>query len=364
MKPFRSTLCALAVLAAPGLGLAGETLSGPELYKKCVKSCVFIVTITKQGQASGSGSLIDAQQRIVLTNYHVVEDEDKVFVQFPVYERDGEMMVDKKKYIERIPAGQAIIGKVMFRDKSRDLALVRLDKIPPGTKALPLAKKSTEPGTTVINIGNPGAVAQVFSTTRGEVRQVGMRDFVIPGSHGEQALRIKCKMVAATNPVNPGDSGGPLIDERGYQIAVTQSGIFGSIQNVNAFVDVMEVRKFLFEKKITIKEEDDGTPPPKFDEGPKEKRPKAKGPLDKDVPETPPEKGVTPPEGKGSAVDPGPGAPTAKQEQDAKMALARAKVFAAEGDNDYYGKKLKEVIEKFPGTQAAKEAKKLLDALK
>ena len=358
MKPCRLALCLLTLLAVPGLAPAGEILSGPELYKKCVRSCVFIVTISKHGQAAGSGSLIDAEQRIVLTNYHVVEDEDKVYVQFPVYTRDGEMMVDKKKYIERIPAGQAIIGKVMFRDKSRDLALVRLEKIPPGTKALPLAKKSVEPGTTVINIGNPGAVDQVFSTTRGEVRQVGMRDFVIPGGPGEQAMRIKCKMVAATNPVNPGDSGGPLIDERGFQIAVTQSGIFGLIQNVNAFVDVMEVRKFLFEKKITIKELADDGPDPKFGDGvPKEKGAKPKGPFEKEEPR----EDVKPKE-KGKDADPKEGSPSAKDEKDADMALQQAKLFKEE-DKEYYASKLKTVISKYPGTRAAKEAKKLLDAI-
>jgi S1-C subfamily serine protease len=378
MKRIRLALCILTVLAVPGLGLSprlnAEELSGSDLYKKCVKSCVFIVNITKQGQSSGSGSLIDADKRLVLTNYHVVKDEEKVYVQFPVYNKDGTMMTDKKKYIERIPAGQAIIGKVLYRDKSRDLSIVQLERIPPGTPALPLARDSVEVGETVFNIGSPGAVEFVFSTTDGRVRAVGVMDFVIPGS---VVLRIKCKMVTATNPVNRGDSGGPLINSKGRQIAVTQSGIFSEdVQNVNHFVDVTEVRAFLNEKKIIIKEQDEKP----ADYGPKGPAIKKKGsgtsPLDNDPSPgnggtTPPAKGPMPPEkvtppGKGTTpVDPPADAPSPATEKEAQMALNRANVFKEGDDNrPTYIAKLNDLIKKYPGTQAAKEAKKILDGLK
>src|SRR5262245_38218590 len=98
MKRLRLTLCALTVLAVPDIGLSprlsAEDLTGADLYKKCVKSCVFIVTPAKRGHAEGSGSLIDAEKRYVITNYHVGQDEDKVWVQFPVYNKDGSLMTD------------------------------------------------------------------------------------------------------------------------------------------------------------------------------------------------------------------------------------------------------------------------------
>lgn len=208
MKALRYTFSALALFVVPSFGLApklaAEDLSPEDLYEKVVKSCVYIVTPLKGGVAQGSGSLIDVEQKLVLTNYHVVDDEDMVYVQFPVYVK-GELMTDKDKYKECIPAGHAIRGKVLYRDKSRDLALVKLDKVPLGTPAIPLAKASPRTGTAVWQIGNAGAVSQVFRVSKGEVSAVAPEKFRVGG--GGEVFEVNARMVTATNPVNPGDSG-------------------------------------------------------------------------------------------------------------------------------------------------------------
>src|ERR1043166_5804700 len=112
MKNVRSALAVLTLLSLPAIGLsprlAAEDVDAVALYKKVLKSCVFIVTPVKGGYAMGSGSLIDVEKKLVVTNYHVVEEEKVVFVQFPVYLKDGTVMVDKDKYIENITLGQAI----------------------------------------------------------------------------------------------------------------------------------------------------------------------------------------------------------------------------------------------------------------
>ena len=358
------TLPALFALAAlPSLGLAprlaAEETDSVKLYKKVVDSAVFIVTPFQGGMGMGSGSLIDKEKRYVLTNYHVVEDKDMVYCQFPVHlpeKQGGGLLTDKKAYIERIPAGQALRGKVLYRDKTRDLALVQLDKLVPTAVQIKLAKKSVEVGDTTWNVGSPGDVSQVFSITRGEVRAVGMEDF-LAGGHGE-VLRIKCRMVTATNPTNPGDSGGPLVNRHGEQVAVTESGSTRA-QLVNHFVDIMEVRAFLKEKKIVIHgdDADDRGPPPKY--GIDGQKPKKDGtPPRKDTP------GVPPPAKKADPVPDAPNAPSPADEAAAETMLKRAKLFADTDDKAYYAKKLQEVIAKHPGTAAAKEAKKLLDGMK
>ena len=146
-----------------------------------------------------------------------------MFVQFPVFLKDGSIMTDKQEYIQRIPAGQAIKGKVLYRDKSRDLALVQLEKIPAGTKALPLATKSVGVGATVWNIGNPGPCDRCSGSPRGGCGRSALRSSWSAAADGN-VFEIRAKMVTTTNPTNPGDSGGPLFDKRGYQVAVTQSG--------------------------------------------------------------------------------------------------------------------------------------------
>src|SRR6266542_3744328 len=148
MKSVRSALAVLTLLSLPAIGLsprlAADEVDAVALYKKVVKSCVFIVTPQKGGYSMGSGSLIDVEKKLVVTNYHVVHDENTVFVQFPIYLKDGSIMAEKDKYIENITLGQSIKGTVLCRDKSRDLALVTLAKVPPGTQAITLSKKSPE----------------------------------------------------------------------------------------------------------------------------------------------------------------------------------------------------------------------------
>jgi S1-C subfamily serine protease len=364
MKPLRIAF-AVAVLAALTATprLTAEEFNPADLYDKCVKSTVFIVNPgSGKGASMGSGSLIDATQRLVLTNYHVVDEVKMVFCQFPVRNKDGSLMTDKAKYFNRIPAGLAIKGKVLHIDKTRDLAIVQLEKLPPDTPALPLAKKSVRVGEKVMNIGNAGKVETTFNTADGSVRGVGVVDIVVGG--GDEALRIKARMVSVSIPINPGDSGGPIIDKRGYQVAVTESGYSGAAaQAVNSCVDITEVWGFLSEKKITIKDLSAEKGPPDAttpDKGVKP-LPKSDNPL---VPkgDNPP-KTDTPETGKtGPGLAP---PPSADEEKAADMLLRRAQLFAEGEDNrEIYKKKLQEVITKHPGTAAAKDAKKKLDSLK
>jgi len=332
---------------------AAPALDPEELYKKVVRSCVFIVTPLKGGYAMGSGSLIDLEKKIVLTNYHVVDEEDQVYVQFPVYEKDGSIMTDKEKYLKRVPDGLAIKGKVLHRDKNRDLALVQLDRVPPGTPAIVLAKASPNVGATTWNIGSPGAVSQVFSITEGKVRAVGLEDFKVGGGDGP-VLEIRARMVKATNPTNQGDSGGPLFDKYGRQVAVTESGDTRA-SLVNFFVDVTEVLAFLNEKKIQIKD------PTKEATDTKIETPVLLKDPTKD-PTIPPKKEATVP----PAQDPTtPAAATPADEKAATILLSRAKIFASGEENrpDYI-RKLSEIVKKYPTTTAGREAKKILDGLK
>jgi S1-C subfamily serine protease len=356
MRTLRGVFVFASLLTLPVLGLGSRLAAeeeAVELYKKCVKSTVFIVSPVKGGgMAMGSGSLIDKDKKYVLTNFHVVDEEDICFVQFPIYQKNGEILTDKQKYLANVPAGLAIKGNVLFRDKSRDLAIVQLDRVPVGATAIPLAKKSTSVGATTWQIGSPGDVAQVFSVTEGKVRGIGSEKFLVGDSSGTNVWEIRARVVTTTNPTNPGDSGGPLFDKRGYQVGVTQSGSRRA-QAVNRFIDVEEVRAFLNDKKLTIKEltdEPDPKPEVKKDNPPKTEI--GSNPPKKDNgTDTPPKKE----DAKASPAD----------ERAAAELLRRAALFKEGEDNrpTYIGK-LQEIIKKYPATEAAKQAKKMLDGLK
>ena len=235
---------------------ATKELDPADLYEKAVRSCVFIITPLKGGFVEAAGALIDAEKRLVITTYQAVEESGQTFVQFPVRNKDGSLMTDKKKYIERIPAGLAIKGKVLHRDQTRDLALVQLDKLPPDTPALPLARNSVRPGSKVVWIGHAPAVNHTFSTAVGVVRAVGVQDFVVGG--GDAVRRLKAKTLSITNPVPERSSGGPVLDLRGQVVGVAPDPGRGG-RAVSLALDVTEVRAFLAEKKIRLKEPDDVT---------------------------------------------------------------------------------------------------------
>ncbi len=334
MKMFPPLAANLLVLTAFGGSLRAEE-DTEELYKKVVKSAVFIVSPLKDGYAMGSGSLVDAEKRIVVTNYHVARHGKFCFCQFPVYQKDGEIMTDKTKYIARVSRGEAIKADVLYMDASRDLAILKLASVPAGTPALPLAAKSTQAGASVWNIGSPGAVEQVFGITEGKVRAIGNQEYVTGSASGDDSFTVKAKIITTTNPTNPGDSGGPLFNKKGEIVGVTQGGS-RSASLVSLFIDVSEVKGFLDQKKIVIKEKD-----ATLVTDPK------KGPADP--------KGVTTPPAKEGSAD----------EKAASALFSAAKAYAKDEElRAKYIAKLTEIVTKYPATAAAKEAKRLLDGLK
>jgi S1-C subfamily serine protease len=56
-----------------------------------------------------------------------------------------------------------------------------------------------------------------------------------------QQFTINCRIVETDSPINPGDSGGPVVNDRGEVIAVV-SGWDTRVRNVTWTIDVSEVR--------------------------------------------------------------------------------------------------------------------------
>jgi len=131
MKSLRFVLPLLSVGLLPAFAspcrLSAKEVDETELYNKVLKSCVYILTPIKGGHGEASGSLIDAAKKLVLTNYHVVEEQEKIFVIFPVFIK-GELLTDKNQYKDRVVnKGMGIKGTELCRDKSRDLAIVQVE---------------------------------------------------------------------------------------------------------------------------------------------------------------------------------------------------------------------------------------------
>ncbi len=131
-----------------------------------------------------------------------------------------------------------IRGRVLGIDRKRDLALVELDRLPKGVKAIDLASEAIGPGAIVQSIGNSGSSEALWVFTSGTVRSVYQKQFRTGA--GEHDFRV----VETQSPINPGDSGGPVVNSSGELIGIAQS-ISPKARLVSYNVDVSEVKTFL-----------------------------------------------------------------------------------------------------------------------
>ncbi len=234
-------LVPFVVVLASGLVFAQPAPdAGTQVYSKVVRSTVWIHSRHGQAQATGSGSLIDRRRSLVLTNYHVVGDEDRATVVFPAY-RDGKLVAERSEYQRRL--GEiGIKGRVVARDPEHDLAVIQIDTVPAGVSALSLVDKSVSTGQSVHSIGNPGGSGALWVYTPGRVRQVYKKQW--RAKLDNRIANFSGEVVETDSATNPGDSGGPLVNDAGELVGVTQGGAVQA-SLLSTFIDISEIKKFL-----------------------------------------------------------------------------------------------------------------------
>jgi S1-C subfamily serine protease len=145
----------------------------------------------RQGQATGSGIVIDANGTI-LTNYHVVENAIKVAVSFE--------------------KGRTVEAKVVGTDPSDDLAILHISTDGLTLHPLTLGDSSAvQVGDPVYAIGNPFDLQRTLTTG---VISALQRQITAPNG-------FTINNVLQTDaPINPGNSGGPLLNTAGQVIGI------------------------------------------------------------------------------------------------------------------------------------------------
>lgn len=164
------------------------------------------------GASLGTAFLV-SDQGYLLTNRHVV----------------GSTRLIKLRWSD----GSESVGEVVRSDAGRDVALIRTDPRPG-----PAFRLRTEPvrqGETVFAIGTPMETRLQGTLTRG----------VISASRSLAGYRF----IQSDTAVNPGNSGGPLLDEAGKVVGMTvsryASGPEGGIQGLNFFIPIEDALRFL-----------------------------------------------------------------------------------------------------------------------
>ncbi len=214
--------------------IANSSLKTPSnpLYNQVLKSVALIRCEGEDGIISGTGWVLNVEQRLIVTNHHVIEGFEECKVYFAEF-IDGKLETDPNKSV--VPA-RAIHGRVVDSDTGCDLAIVQLEKMPDGIPALQLADSSATPGQRIHSIAGTAAGTQslwVYST--GYVRQV-VRG-VLANNH--EAMVLESDMAT-----NQGNSGGPVCDDQGHVVAVVE-GHMTDARLVSIYVDLQSLAAYL-----------------------------------------------------------------------------------------------------------------------
>ncbi len=154
----------------------------------------------KQQQSAGSGVIINAQQGVVLTNYHVIKDADEVQV----------ALID----------GRGYQAKVLGSDPDLDIAVLKIEA--KNLTEVSLADSSAlEVGDFVVAIGNPFGLGQTVTT--GVVSALGRTGLGIEGYEN---------FIQTDASINPGNSGGALVNLKGELVGINTAIIAPAGGNV------------------------------------------------------------------------------------------------------------------------------------
>jgi S1-C subfamily serine protease len=176
------------------------------VYKTTSKSVVLIFCLNKEGKpiGKGTGSII-RRDGVILTNNHVISDKKNVCPLLAVF-----LKPDKISGSEHSSLGKPHVARVIKLSEKFDLALLKI-AWPSDTLPVMLLHglDSLDVGSEVIAIGHPGG-GSVWTLTGGSISAA-------VDNYGNK----KGYNVYQTDaPLNPGNSGGPLIDKNGKLVGV------------------------------------------------------------------------------------------------------------------------------------------------
>jgi S1-C subfamily serine protease/antitoxin component YwqK of YwqJK toxin-antitoxin module len=184
-----------------------EFLTDKELEQKRPKN---ISTSANEWKGNGSGFFIN-EKGYIATNYHVVEEANAIQVEY------------FQKGVKNI-----FSAKVIVTDKQNDLAIIQVDD--PKFKTLPtipyvFSSTIKDVGSEVFALGYP--MAQVMGD------EIKFTDGKISSKTG---IEGDITVYQISVPIQPGNSGGPLFDNKGNLVGITSSGLnkeYFNSENVN-----------------------------------------------------------------------------------------------------------------------------------
>jgi putative serine protease PepD len=172
---------------------SSTALTATQIYQRDSAGVVAIKAVTSEGGDSGTGIVLN-DEGLILTNDHVVAGASSLTVAAKGSSSDTRTAT--------------LVGE----EANDDLALIKVD--PSGLGLKPLSLVSSTPvqvGDSVYAIGNPYGLEETL--TRGIVSALGREIAAPDGAKISGAIQTDAAL-------NPGNSGGPLLNEQGDVIGV------------------------------------------------------------------------------------------------------------------------------------------------
>ncbi len=212
MPSVGSRVTALGVIAL-GLLLAGCGGGGKPSQQELIKQATPSIVRIEGTQGGGTGFVIDAARRLVLTNAHVIAGRNAAL----------------KAQVGNDTSTTTPV-RIVGVAPCDDLAVVKLVDPIPNLKALPLGTKAKiSPGDQVTVMGFPGSLQSgsgvgQAATVLPNTGTVSQADIQVNTDSSEPNfdpdLPAYQSMIVHQAPVNHGDSGGPLLNANGEVIGI------------------------------------------------------------------------------------------------------------------------------------------------
>jgi putative serine protease PepD len=186
-----TTTAPTAQTVSPAAQRSTTSLSAPEIYRRAAASVAYITARSSGSVGTGSGFVVGADGLIV-TNQHVIDGANDITV--------------------KVGNGKQQRATVVGQDRSTDLALLRVDTGGQKLTALALADSSkVQIGDATYAIGNPFGLSRTLTTG---VISATQRQISAPNGFSIG------NVLQTDAALNPGNSGGPLLNDRGEVIGL------------------------------------------------------------------------------------------------------------------------------------------------
>jgi len=215
---------AVAVLVSGLTSVAAGAQGVADLFGKVATSVVVVRAETADGVVGevGSGVVVSSDGRI-MTAAHVIQDAPAITVQFL--------------------GGKTVAARVLASEQAADLALLKLEQVPPGLEAAKLANSDTvRVGEQVVVVGAPYGLGHALSVGWISARWA-------PGTV-YRAIPL-AEFFQTDASINTGNSGGPLFNLGGEVVGIVSHVISkgGGSEGLGFVVTMNTAKQMLLEKR-------------------------------------------------------------------------------------------------------------------